>query len=176
MALTRQQKEEFVANLEEALSVSPIVIFSRYKGLTVVQANELRKKVRQAGGTVKIAKNTLLKLALKKKNFELDQALLDEPLAIVIGRRDQAELAKALKSFSAENEAFAPVCAVMDGAVISASMINDLAVLPTRLELQAKLVGTLAAPLTGLVNVVIGPARALVNVLSQYHLQKESNA
>ena len=176
MALTRQQKEEFVANLEEALSTSPIIVFSRYKGLTVVQADKLRKKVREAQGTVKILKNSLLKIALQKKNLELDQALLDEPLAIITGRGDQVELAKALMSFSAENEALAPVSGIMDGTVISAAMINGLAALPTRIELKAQLVGTLAAPLTGLVNVLIGPARLLVNVLSQYHLQKESNA
>jgi large subunit ribosomal protein L10 len=176
MALTRAQKEEFVAYLEEAFSTSPIVVFSRYKGLTVVQADELRKKVRAAQGSVKIAKNTLLKIALQKKNLELDQALLDEPLAIVTGRGDQAELAKALKSFSKENEAFEPVSGIMDGVVISTSAINELAALPTQLELKAKLVGTLAAPLTGLVNVIIGPARALVNVLSQYKTQRETAA
>ena len=176
MALTRAQKEELVANLELALKTRPIIIFSRYKGLTVVEADVLRKNVRAARGTVKIAKNTLLRLALKHTNLELDPALLDEPLAIVEGVGDQAELSKALKVFNAEHPAFEPVAGVMDGGIVSAAVINELASLPSRAELEAKLVGIIAGPLSGLVNVILGPARGLVNVLQQYKQQREGVA
>ncbi len=176
MALTRAQKEELVANLELALKTRPIIIFSRYKGLTVVEADVLRKNVRAARGTVKIAKNTLLRLALKHTNLELDPALLDEPLAIVEGVGDQAELSKALKVFNAEHPAFEPVAGVMDGGIVSAAVINELALLPSRAELEAKLVGVIAGPLSGLVNVILGPARGLVNVLQQYKQQREGVA
>src|SRR3990167_536838 len=126
MALTRAQKEELVVNLELALKTRPIIIFSRYKGLTVVEANVLRKNVRAARGTVKIAKNTLLRLALKHTNLELDPALLDEPLAIVEGVGDQADLSKPLKVFNAEHPAFEPVAGVMDGGIVSAAVINEI--------------------------------------------------
>lgn len=177
MALTRTQKEAFVTTLKTALIERPIVVVARYKGLKVVEANELRKSLANINATAKVAKNSLLKIALKDTNLTLDnQELLDEPLLLLMGEGDQIETAKTIKTFTLEHPSIEVVAAVLEGKMTNPAVVSQLAALPSRIELEAKLVGVLAGTMTGLVNVLSGTMRGFVSVLSQYQLKYQEGA
>lgn len=177
MALTRTQKEAFVSTLKTALTERPILVMARYKGLKVVEANELRKSLANINATAKVAKNSLLKIALKDTNLAMDnQELLDEPLLLLMGEGDQVETAKTIKTFTTEHPSLEVVAAVLEGKMTNPAVISQLAALPSRAQLEAKLVGVLAGTMTGLVNVLSGTMRGFVSVLSQYHKQRAESA
>ncbi|PIE54614.1 MAG: 50S ribosomal protein L10 [Dethiosulfovibrio peptidovorans] len=162
-------KYELVDELKTKLDGAEAVFVCEYRGLTVAQATEIRRLVREAGGEIKVAKNTLVRIAMKDVGMAVSQELTVGPNAYVIAPQDSPAVAKALKEFAKkkENKALLIKGGVMGTDILSLDQVMALADLPSRDQLIAQVVGTMAGPLRGLVTVLSGPSRGLVTCLSQ---------
>ena len=165
--------------LAEALKRSDAVFITEYRGLTVKKIRAVRKLIRQAGGEMKGCKNTLMRIALKECNMVQASEIDFGPNGYVLSYGDAAAVAKAIRDFSKEkgNEALVIKGAILGGQqLLSKEQVFALADLPSKETLIAQVVGTIAAPLRGLVTVLSGPQRNFVTVLERIKEQKESAA
>jgi large subunit ribosomal protein L10 len=173
MAITKQKKEEVVQNLVDKLTSAKSVVFTDYRGLTVEELNEVRNELRKEGIEYKVIKNTLFKIAAKEANMELElESAQGHPIAAAFGYQDEVVPAKVVNSYANKNEKLEILGGILEGKEINAIMVKSLAKLPGREELYAKIVGSLSSPLSGMVNVLNGNIRGLVNVLSAIKDQK----
>ncbi len=174
-----QAKRENIDMLAEALKRSDAVFITEYRGLTVKKISAVRKLIRQAGGEMKVCKNTLMRIALKECNMVQASEIDFGPNGYVLSYGDAAAVAKAIRDFSKEkgNEALVIKGAILGGQqLLSKEQVFALADLPSKETLIAQVVGTIAAPLRGLVTVLSGPQRNFVTVLERIKEQKESAA
>ncbi len=165
--------------LAEALKSSDAVFITEYRGLTVKKISAVRKLIRQAGGEMKVCKNTLMRIALKECDMVQASEIDFGPNGYVLSYGDAAAVAKAIRDFSKEkgNEALVIKGAILGGQqLLSKEQVFALADLPSKETLIAQVVGTIAAPLRGLVTVLSGPQRNFVTVLERIKEQKESAA
>ena len=172
MKLTRTKKEQLVTKVTEQLEKSKAVLLVNFTGLKVNEERELKKKLREQGIAFEVIKNTLFKIALKNTKIELDEKLLDQPIALIWSAEDEVMPAKITVNFAKEAEKLQLVGGIIDKKFVEVEMIKQLAALPGREELYAKLVGTLNAPMSRLVNVLQGNLRSLVYILKQYQESK----
>ena len=162
-------KYEQVEALRKLLSKSKAVFISEYRGMTVAQSTILRAKVRAAGGEMKVTKNTLLEIAMKEENMTtFPETFTTGPNVYTMAYGDPAAVAKALRDFSKEktNKAFIIKGGVFGKSVLDLSAVEALADMPPREVVVGQVVRTIAAPISGLLNVLNGPARSLLNVLN----------
>lgn len=171
MAKTRTQKEELLQELQGAASAKALV-FTKYTGLSVKDLTELRNKLRASSSTYRVTKNTLLKKALSEAGHEIPQDIYDYQVAVAWSSTDEVEPNKIVAEFAKTHEMLGVLGALVNGEFIDAAGVKKLASLPSREELYAKVVGSIAAPLSGLVNVLGGNLRGLVSVLAQYRDSK----
>lgn len=174
-----QAKRESIDMLAEALKRSDAVFITEYRGLTVKKISAVRKLIRQAGGEMKVCKNTLMRIALKECDMVQASEIDFGPNGYVLSYGDAAAVAKAIRDFSKEkgNEALVIKGAILGGQqLLSKEQVFALADLPSKETLIAQVVGTIAAPLRGLVTVLSGPQRNFVTVLERIKEQKESAA
>jgi large subunit ribosomal protein L10 len=143
-----------------------------YRGLSVKQMQQLRVAVREAGGDVKIYKNTLTEIAIRELALPSMDAYLEGPTACVFIAGDPVAPAKALSTFAKTNQALGLKGGLVQNRVVDSAGVKAIASLPTRDELIAKLLGTMLNPLTGTVRVLSGPARAFATVLDAIAKQK----
>jgi large subunit ribosomal protein L10 len=169
MLLTRTQKEQLVDAMGEKLNNSIAILLVNYQGLKVTEIDELKKKLAEAGISFQVTKNSLFKIALKKLGIEIDQSLLDQPVGIIWGGVDEVTPAKLTVTFGKSAENLKILGAIINKKFADISIVNQLAALPGREELYAKLVGTLNAPMTRLVGALQGNLRSLVYILDQYN-------
>jgi large subunit ribosomal protein L10 len=158
---------EAVENLKTLISDSRSIILTEYHGLDSNQMNGLRAKVKEAGGKILIAKNTLLKLALegaKIKEKSVTEALTG-PTAVILTGEDSISSIKAIYELVAKLELPKVKGGLIDGKFTPPKKIEILSMLPSREELLARVVGGLNAPLSGFVNVLSGGQRGLVVAL-----------
>jgi len=168
------KKEAAVQELRDRLAGSPNLFLTDFQGLTVEEITKLRGELRKDGTTYSVVKNTLFRRAAGDKlASELDRFLAG-PTGIVFAGKDPVAPAKALKQFTDERKKLAIKAAYVDGKLVDASQVAVLASLPPKTELLAKLVGTLAGPMRGLVTVLSGNQSGLVRVLNQVREQKEA--
>ena len=173
MAITREKKEELVTSLVRKLQSSKSVVFTDYRGLTVEEIDDVRNQLRAQGIEFKVIKNTLFKLAAKEAGIEISEDITHgHPVAVAFSGEDEVAPARITSTYSKKNEKFTIVGGILEGKQISDIMVKSLANLPTREQLYGQIVGTLAALLSGLVNVMQGNIRGLVNVLSAVRDQK----
>ena len=171
-----QAKRESIDSLVELLKKSNAVFITEYRGLTVKKISVCRKNIRQAGGEMKVCKNTLMRIALTECGMIQAPELDFGPNGYVLSYGDVAAVAKAIRDFSKEkgNEALIVKGAILDGKLLSKEQVFALADLPSRDQLLAQVVGTIAGPLRGLVTVLSGPARGLVTCLNQIKDKKDA--
>ena len=166
------EKEAAVAELKESIKNSTVAIMSQYKGITADQVTVLRAKMRGENVTYKVYKNTLAKRALNE--LELSDAIqyFDGPIAWAFSD-DPVAPAKILKDFSQEAKVINMLGGILDGEVVDASKLQKLADLPSRDQLIAQVVGTIAAPLRNLVGTLNAVPRNMVQVIAAIQKKKE---
>lgn len=172
--ITRKQKEKLVEQITEKIKESRSLVFADYRGLTVEDMTAIRRELRAKGIELKVMKQTLFEIASKNANIDVDMsAIANHPVAIAFGQ-DEVEPAKVIYEFSKKHENLEMVGGVLNGKSISVIELKSLAQMPSREEMYAKIVGSLASPLRGMVSVLQGNLRGLVSVISQYADNKKS--
>jgi large subunit ribosomal protein L10 len=157
------------SELRELLGNTPTFFLVNYQGLSAGELTALRQRVRDAGGRMLVAKNTLINLVVKEQGVAGFDALTG-PTALVLVGDDPVAPAKVLADFAKDHAKDLPEAkgGVLEGAVIDAAALLRIAKLPPRERLQSELVGLLLAPLQGLVGTLSGAPRKLVSVLNNY--------
>ena len=173
MAKTRTQKEEEVKAFLESAKNSKAAIIVRYSGVPVKQEQELRSNLRKDGNRYVAMKKTLLARSLKELNLSTeDLGDLSGSLAVAFGPEDEVSVAKTLHAFAKEAEGFEFVGGIYNEAIITKDEVERLAVLPPTEELLAKFVSVVSSPLRGMVQVLQGTNRGLVQALHAIQEQK----
>lgn len=165
--LSRIQKEQIVKGLEDDIAAAQGVLFSDYSGLRVAHINELRAKVKKQEARIKVVRKTLLARAFAKVNIASEAIdALPGQVAVIFAMGDPITAAKACAVFKKKYDSFRLTGAFIGGALLSAAEAEQFSKLPGFQDLRAKFVGTLAAPLFGLVRALNWPIQSLVYVLS----------
>ena len=172
----RPEKAGKVAELKDLLSSSKGAVLVDYCGLTVAEDTELRSKMREAGVKYMVAKNTFIRIAAKESGIEGLDAYLEHNTAVAFSAEDPVAPAKILNDFSKDHKALEIKAGILDGKVIALDEVKALAELPSREELLAKLVGSMQAPISGLVNVLQGTIRNFVYTLEAVRQKKEQES
>ena len=172
--MNRSEKTQAIEELGERFGRSPIAIVTDYRGLNVAQITELRRKVREAEGEYLIAKNTLTRLAIADTASAPIAEWLSGPIGVAYGYGDAVAVAKAVDSFAKENEALDVKGGVLDGEALDQKQLAQLASMPGKDELRAKLLALLMTPATQLVRVLSAPAQQVVQVLHARSQQEDS--
>lgn len=171
---TLKAKEAEVAEIQEKLQKSQSVMFLDYRGLTVSEVTELRNKMRAAGVEYKVIKNTMMRRAAQEAGVEGLDEILEGPTAVAFGYEDPVAPAKILVNFIENAKKTQLKGGVLAGRAMSQAEIKDLASLPSKEQLLAKLMGSLNAPVTGLVMALSGIPRKLVYALNAIKEKKEA--
>lgn len=171
---TLKAKEAEVSEIQEKLQKSQSVMFLDYRGLTVSEVTELRNKMRAAGVEYKVIKNTMMRRAAQEAGVEGLDEILEGPTAVAFGYEDPVAPAKILVDFIENAKKTQLKGGVLAGRAMSQAEIKDLASLPSKEQLLAKLMGSLNAPVTGLVMALSGIPRKLVYALNAIKEKKEA--
>jgi large subunit ribosomal protein L10 len=172
-AVDRAEKREFVTGLNDVFSASGSVVVAHYSGLTVSQLNDLRSRMRNAGGTVKVAKNRLAKIALKGTESE-GMAALFKGQTLIAYANDPVAAPKVASDFAKANEKLVILGGAMGATNLDASGVKALATLPSLDELRAKIIGMINTPATRIAQVVNAPAGAVARVIGAYARKNEA--
>lgn len=166
MPKTRVQKEEFVKDLSDKLGKVKSVIFANFDHLKVLEITQLRKNFRAEGIDYVVAKKTLLKRSLEANGLN-DVAVdkLPGSVATILSYTDEVAPARIVAGFAKDHEALKMVGGILEHHFVDQNAVIELSKLPSKEELLAKMVGSLASPLSGLVNVLQGNLRNFVYAL-----------
>ena len=167
--MNRAEKTELASELKDKFTKAKVAIFADYKGLSATQADDLRKQLRAQKTEVKVLKNNIARIVTKEgKMGEQAKALMDAvvgPTLVAFAYGDLAATAKTIHKFAKDNEALKLKDSLMGQTRIGAAQIEELAMLPSREVLVAKMLGTMNAPITNFVGVLAAVPRGFVTVL-----------
>lgn len=169
------EKEKIIAEIKEKISTNEVAIITQYKGINVAQATALRRQLREKGAQFKVYKNTLARLALRELNLEAAADFMEGPTSWAFCK-DPVAPAKILKEFSKEVPLVGMRGGVLSGSVVTVAQLEALAELPSREQLVAQVVGTIAMPLRSTVGALSALPRNLVSILDQLRKKKEESA
>ncbi len=165
--MDRAAKQESITELNGVFKASKVVVVAHYSGLSVAQMQSLRKQMRQAGGSVKVAKNRLAKLALKDTDVAAIAPLLKGPTVLAYSG-DPVAAPKVAVDFAKANEQFVILGGSMGKTALDTDGVKALAALPSLDELRAKIVGLVQAPATKIAQLVNAPAAKVARVVQAY--------
>lgn len=167
MAKSRAQKETLLKSYQEKLANSNGYIAVDIKGVDTLTITELRKKLKEMDSNINVVKNKVLQIALRDGNMPTQAVDFAEQTAIIPYVNDPTQPAKLIKELQKETEKFAARYGVIDGTYLDSQKVMELADIPSREVLLAKLLGSLNAPLSGFANVISGNVRGFVRALQQ---------
>ncbi|MDG1007330.1 MAG: 50S ribosomal protein L10 [Alphaproteobacteria bacterium] len=162
--MDRAGKEELVSHYNGIFENAGVIVVTRYSGLSVPDLDKLRHQMADVGGTVKVTKNRLVKLALAGTPNESVSEFFSGPTAIAFSE-DPVAAPKVAANFAKENDNLKIVGGIMDGTVLDAEGVKNLASLPSLDELRGQLVGLINAPATKIAGVLQAPAGQLARVM-----------
>lgn len=174
MAVTRAEKETELQQLIAAFQGTDTAVLVDYRGVTVPQVTDLRQKIRTTGSRYIVVKNTLAKRASAGTPFAALEAHFAGQTAVVFTGADPVAMAKTLTAALKDLPSASIKAAVVQGQLVPAAALNDLANMPSKPELYAKLLYVLNAPAQQLVTVLSAVSRDLVTVLSEVQKKKEA--
>jgi large subunit ribosomal protein L10 len=166
MAISRDKKHSLVSELGELLGDAKMTTFASYAGLTVADLQELRRAARAAGVTIKVVKNRLVRVALQQTEqlASIDASSLKGQLIYAISAEDEVAPAQALAKFAKAHDALKLEGAISgEGKLLSADEVKALAALPSKNELIAQVLATLASPVNDIVSGLSGNLHALLD-------------
>jgi len=165
--LTREQKQQQIDVLKEALAPAQGLFVMEYSGLTVGEVTELRRKVKAANGAYMVVKNTLTRIALRDSTKAPVEKLISGPIAVAYTKDDSVLLAKALAEFAKTHEKLRFRGGLVDGSILDANAAQQVATLPSKPELVARLLYVLQSPIRRLAVALAWPTRSLAVTLKQ---------
>ncbi len=155
--MNKEQKKNYIEEMTSQFDKSEAVIVTHYKGLTMTQLDDLRKKMREHGIKFKITKNRITKLALEKTRCKDLSDLFKGPTAVALSE-DAISSAKILTKFSKENENLKILGGIMGSDILDVAGVNNVATLPSLEEARAKIVGILRSPAQKIASILLAPA------------------
>lgn len=171
--MERAAKKELVTTLNEVFKASNVVVVAHYAGLTVAQMQNLRKQAKQAGASVKVAKNRLAKIALEGTDASIVAPLLKGPTVIAYSG-DPVAAPKVASDFAKANDKFVILGGAMGKTALNPDGVKALASLPSLDELRARIVGLIQAPATKVAQLINAPAAKLARVVQAYADKSEA--
>ena len=165
--MDRAAKTEVVSSLGEVFKTTKVVVVAHNSGLTVAQMQTLRRQMKQAGASVKVAKNRLAKIALEGSEVASIAPLMKGPTLIAFSG-DPVAAPKVAVDFAKTNERFIILGGAMGATALDPNGVKALAALPSLDELRAKIVGLVQAPATKIAQVVTAPASKVARVVQAY--------
>lgn len=175
MAKTKEQKKRIVTDLSEKLSLFKALVFTGFNKLTVKEIREFKRICRENNLDYAVAKKKLLKIALEKNKLEIDPKNIKGEIALIISHDDEVIPAKLATQFIKEHEAMTIKGGILESRWLDANSVKELAKIPAKPELLAKLISGLQSPIRGFVGVLQGNLRGLVQALNAIKEQKKIN-
>lgn len=172
MALNKEQKNNIVSDLKQNIEKKKSLVFIGFDGIDVKELTDFRETLKEQGNELKVAKKSLMKIALESKNIDFDPRKLEGEVAMVFGYEDELAPSKLSYNFSKKNQNVKILGGFLEDTFYEMGDIIKLAQLPSKEQLLGMLVGTLSAPVTNLVGVLSGNMRKLVFAISQIRDQK----
>ncbi len=171
--MKREEKYQIVEELHAALAESSAGVVTHYRGLSVAQMSDLRRRLKDAGASIRVVKNTLVRRAAEGTEFKAAEPLFTGPVALAYGS-DPVSMAKAVAEFAKEHPVLEIQGGVLDGKLIDAGEVKALAELPSREVLLAMLLSTMQSPITGLVRTLNEIPSSFVRALAAIRDQKQA--
>ncbi len=168
MPITRERKQEMVRAYQEWIEARPGLILASYSGMGVRALEDLRRKVREAGGEFHVVKNRLMLLALRQAGVEFPPEALQGTTAIGFAGDDVPGVAKAIADAARQNEALKLKAGLVDGRIYDRRQVERLAELPPLPVVRAQLLGLLQAPAGRVATAVAASVRQVVTVIKAY--------
>lgn len=162
--MDRAQKEKVVEELGQIFASSGVVVVAHYAGMTVAQMQDLRAKMREVGGSVRVAKNTLAKIALEGKPSEKMAGILSG-MTMLAYSEDPVAAAKVSEAYAKTNDKFVILGGAMGGEVLDPAGVKTVASMPSREELIAQIVGCIGAPASNIAGAIGAPASNIAGIL-----------
>ena len=166
MPQTKAQKEVTLKGLAEHVEKQNSILFVDYKGLKVKEFLLLRKQLKGLGAKLQVAKKTLLKKALKEKGIDIDLKGMEGQVAAVFSFEDAFSPIKSVAKFAKTAQNLKILGGYIEGLVRDALAMKEIAYLPSKQELLGRLVGSIASPMSGFLNVMQGNIKGLINILT----------
>lgn len=171
---TKAFKEQKIAHIKENAQKAKVAIVTNYKGLTVEEITLLRRELQKAGADYTVTKNTLAKIAMKGTEFEVLADSMKESTAVAFGFDDEVSAAKVVAKFIKDKKKSEILCGALDGQLLSADQVKELANTPSKEELYAKMLGCVNSPATGIVGSVNAVMSSLVRAIDAVAKKKSA--
>lgn len=169
MAITRERKEELVAEYSRLLSQTDGFVIAEFRGLTVANINDLRRRLLPAGGAYSVTKNTLFRIALQENGWPVPSEMLAGPSGVIFGNGNLPAVAKTLQGFVKDSgDRFRIKGGVISTSIFGANDLEAISNLPTLDEVRAQLAGLVVQPASSLAGLLASATSQIVNVLQAY--------
>ncbi|MEM9435342.1 MAG: 50S ribosomal protein L10 [Pseudomonadota bacterium] len=171
--MDRAQKEKVVEELGQVFESSGVVVVSHYEGLTVAEMQDLRARMREAGGSVRVAKNRLAKIALEDKPCASIAQYLTG-MTVLAYSEDPVAAAKVVNDYAKQNDKLSILGGAMGETALDVAGVKAVAAMPSREELIASIVGCIGAPASNIAGAIGAPASNVASILSTIEERAEA--